>query len=340
MIKLRIVSALLVLLMNFIQSNAQTNLVKNPSFEEFIDFTCNWQLPLHERSKYWYSIQPSSVDLYNSCDSSFGGWGPGGVPINLAGFQLPFTGSSYAGFAGHQTFNWQFEYLQSKLKRKLDANRRYRFSCFLSRAEKSLYACSALGAYFSEDSISMGATYIAGNPYMLNVQPQIKNPIGNHYLSWENWELFEGEFVAEGNEQYITIGFFANSVEELDTTSLNYFPAAFINGVYIAPMNVIYYYIDDVSLIDLDSALSVEEHNLQRRFSMFPNPAKHQVNISANYNLQQVSVFDISGKLLLQRQTEAMQNYTLNTSPLSKGVYFVEVVFGDGMRARERLVVN
>jgi hypothetical protein len=339
MIKLRIVSALLVLLMNFIQSNAQTNLVKNPSFEEH--FNCDYSLLFHQRCVDWHSIQPVTADYFNRCDTFYGYWGPRGVPNNNIGYQEPHGfGDAYAGIVGFQNSAWQFEYIQGRLVNTLKKSHRYYFNCRINRAEKSMIASSALGVYFSEDSISMGISYVHSQPYMLNVQPQIKNPMGNYFLSYEDWELFEGEFVAEGNEKYITIGFFANTIEELDTTTMNVFPMTIINGVLYTPMNMIYYFIDDVSLIDLDSALSVEEFNLQRRFSMFPNPAKHQVNISANYNLQQVSVFDISGKLLLQKQTEAMQNFTLNTSPLSKGVYFVEVVFGDGMRARERLVVE
>jgi hypothetical protein len=337
MIKLRIVSALIVLLMNFIQSNAQTNLVKNPSFEEH--FNCDYSLLFHQRCVDWHSIQPVTADYFNECDSSVGFWGPRGVPLNSFGFQYAKDGQAYTGIAGFYNNSWQFEYIQGRLIDTLKQGHRYYFSSYINRAEKSFLSSSALGVYFSEDSISMGISYVHSQPYMLNVQPQIKNPISNYFLSYEDWELFEGEFMAVGNEQYITIGFFANSIEELDTTSENYFPGGIFNGVLFGPVNMIYYYIDDVSLIDLDSALSVEEFNLQRRFSMFPNPAQHSVQLASTYAIQRICIFDINGKLWLNEDINALLNHEINTSQLNNGVYVVELLFGDGMLSRQRFVV-
>jgi hypothetical protein len=318
---------------------AQLNLIKNSSFEDMIECPMGFALPMHTKLNCWHSIQPITADYFNECDTFNGFWGHTGVPLNNVGFQYAKDGHAYIGIAGFQNNSWQFEYIQGRLVNTLKQGHRYYFSSYINRAEKSFLSSSALGVYFSEDSISMGTSYVHSQPYMLNVQPQIKNPMGNYFLSYEDWELFDGEFIANGTEKFITFGFFANSIEELDTTSENYFPGGFINGVLIGPMNMIYYYIDDVSLIDLDSALSVEEFNLQRRFSMFPNPAQHSVQLASTYAIQRICIFDVNGKLWLHKDVNDVLNHEINTSQLNNGFYVVELLFGDGMLSRQRFVV-
>jgi hypothetical protein len=90
--------------------------------------------------------------------------------------------------------------------------------------------------YFSNNSI----TGSSANCFKLNYTPQVQNPVTNPLTDKNNWMLVQDTMMASGNEQYMTIGNFMD-----DTQS----GVTFVGGG--AGWNSAYYYIDDVSVIDL-----------------------------------------------------------------------------------------
>ena len=60
------------------------------------------------------------------------------------------------------------------------------------------------------------------------------------------------------------------------------------------------------------------------KFSYYPNPAKNQVNVSAEKNISKVELFNFLGQKVLSNTENAMQKQ-INITHLQKGIYLMEV---------------
>jgi hypothetical protein len=298
-----------ILCLNSVQ--AQNNLILNASFEQVIGcpnvnlgaITENYVPSISNPANY-------TPDYFNSC-YFFQGVPYLATPSNVRGYQFAKTGTSYAGLDLWERNAPARDYVQIRLKETLKPNHHYAFECYLSRAEKFRYAVSNLGAYFSVDSISMPTTDI------LSFVPQINNPAGNYFTDTLNWMPFTGTFLAQGGEQYVILGNFNPASAPIDTLYQYYGSASHSNWAY--------YYIDDVSLIDLDSTLSVKENEAMAQVEVFPNPAQESINLSGiavqDHNNVLVSITDITGKLV--KQTKLNSNVPIDVSQLNAGLYFI-----------------
>lgn len=181
-----------------------------------------------------------------------------GVPENLFGSQFANTGDGYAGIYKYNgpVQEELREYLQVELSQQLHAGVRYRVSFYVSLADKFQYAVGTLGAYFTD------ALVVNDNWGVYEVDPQIESPVEVVFEDKENWVLVEDTFSSRfGGERFMLIGNFRTDDESqialVDSNSL---------------YSKSYYYIDDVSVIALDSVPnSIEEYG-GIRFSVYPNP--------------------------------------------------------------------
>ncbi len=217
-----------------INSIGQINLVPNGDFEYFT--TCPTNPGQINRAYPWYDPNNSTSDYYNACAPISSVIN---VPDYLNGmFQFAHSGFGYAGIFGWQAPSTNHrEYIQIKLSDSLFLNSCYivQFYCNLSNAE--YYATNNLGAYLSQSAVTC-PQYL---PYYLT--PQILL-IGNPpIMDTLNWVRVQGVYTALGGEQYITIGNFQNDAN----TSY-----VIING--LSSNFESYYYIDDVSVIQMPNA--------------------------------------------------------------------------------------
>lgn len=72
--------------------------------------------------------------------------------------------------------------------------------------------------------------------------------------------------------------------------------------------------------------------------AVYPNPAKDIVNISGN-KMQQITVTNLIGKIVLQKELGSVNNTTINTANLAQGVYNVNILSASG-RTNVKLVVE
>lgn len=222
-----------------------SNLVFNPSFEDYVD------CPKKIESKGvltvvegWYQPTAGSADYYNRCATR-----ECGVPQNKLGYQMPHSGNGYCGI--YCSKNEYREYLQTELREPLKAGVRYRVSFHVCLSENSTGAVSTIGALFTPDRIadtaksilmrkssrSIGSlvNQVISTPY----SPQV---VSNHILAdTAEWMEIGGEFIAEGGELFLTIGNFFDvahsGIAEYEWLS------QMLTGSY--------YYIDDVSVIQV-----------------------------------------------------------------------------------------
>lgn len=72
--------------------------------------------------------------------------------------------------------------------------------------------------------------------------------------------------------------------------------------------------------------LSIQDASLNEGLSIFPNPSSDMINvISANKNLTDISIVDISGKLLFSVSNLDAERQTIDISTLAQGIYFVQI---------------
>lgn len=80
------------------------------------------------------------------------------------------------------------------------------------------------------------------------------------------------------------------------------------------------------------TVLSIEEIN-QTAISIFPNPAKDQIQVHSEKEVVDYELIDAAGKSILKES-----HNTINLIGLDTGIYFVQVRFKDGMNSRQRFI--
>jgi hypothetical protein len=220
----------------FINVNSQYNLVPNSSFEFFSECP-NMSLNYCSINvvEQWQGTITNSTDYFNSCATTF----ICNVPFISSSIQFQYAENG-VGFAGlwisnGYSVNYR-EYLQVQLNESLISNKFYFIKFYTNNSNGTFYACNNIGVYFSAININPN-----NEDSVIHVNPQIlkyRNPIISDTL---NWVEISGIYQAQGGEEYITIGNFKYD-SETDTLNTG-------NGTYPGA----YYYIDDVSVIPIDS---------------------------------------------------------------------------------------
>ena len=180
-----------------------TNLVNNPSFEEY--YSCPVSTNEMYKCKYWWG---GSCEYYNTCAAPDGV----SVPSNIAGFQYANTGNAYAGACiyGKSTIYPDFrEAIKTKLSDSLIINKRYCTNFYISLANGDIQLgnyiiLDSVGMLFTKDSVQDNALPIISNG--IKVQNNIFN------IDTVNWLKITNTFIANGGEQYLTIGNFDNVI--------------------------------------------------------------------------------------------------------------------------------
>ncbi|HAS44437.1 MAG TPA: hypothetical protein DCS93_28420 [Microscillaceae bacterium] len=237
---------LIVSLLGLAQAHAQaidtTNLVPNPSFEVY------HSLPkeigsIHYRSLPYWTANPKQCtpDYFHAK----GGKGFR-VPKNLCGVMPAKSGQAYAGLlvrAGENKVDkrdiYYREHLMVKLKRPLREKYRYVVSLYVALASYSNYASAQLGIYFQRfpEEIAWDKKYL----------PRITTPEGKFYDQPNQWVLIQDTIVALGGEAYLMIGDF----NDYKTRQLKKITQSTQHHDRFNYQRA-YYYIDEVSVIELD----------------------------------------------------------------------------------------
>lgn len=284
--------------------NAQ-NFVINASFEDTI--LCPFNIDPKLKCAPWYNATNGSVDYWHSslgltnCTGAFG----------IAGYQQAKTGNAYCGLSVYDSGHFfpYREYLEGFLYDTLKEKHTYCVSFYVNLANTSMLAANSIGAYFSIDSI---ADY--NNASLLPYIPQVQNS-GGVITDTLNWVLVSGSFEAQGGERFITIGnFYADS----NTTVV---PVQ--GGIY----NFAYYYIDDVSVVDC--TVGLQEIVKNNMVNVWPNPAHNSIQLTCPFGITEITVFDVSGRIVIIQKKDAVSNtINVNVQNLKAGYYTVAIKTG------------
>jgi len=237
-------AVLLILSIFSISIGFAQNLVPNYSFEEYTELPD--RLGQIEFAKGWYALNPkdNSPDYYHrralppyrSANTN----NDVKVPKNGIGYQEPKSGDAYVGI-----YTWPVnEFISTKLLRPLIIGTKYKVVFFVSRCDLPPWATSQIGCYISPFEISLIDYYPKSNRNKrYNFTPQVESPSDIYIEEADDWWEISGHFTAIGGEQYLTIGCFlppeSNKIKKLKGDK-NY-------------PQIARYYIDDVSVYELDS---------------------------------------------------------------------------------------
>ncbi len=216
-------------------SQSVLNLVNNSSAEQFK--TCSFGGGLISNVNFWYSPTGGTPDYFNSCLTQT----VYQVPTNFFGSQNPRTGNAYMGFGlyGLKLSGVDFkEYLGNGLKNALKSGKSYCVTYYVSLAEYSRYACANIGFLLSQDSILNRPSTLA-----LGLTPNFETT--NIITDSINWVQIQDTYLSNGTERFITIG---NFKSDINTTKTQIKPPPTSGD------NAAYYYIDDISVIEINSA--------------------------------------------------------------------------------------
>src|SRR3989304_8059835 len=185
----------------FSSSFSQTNLVPNPSFEQYD--TCPQAPSKINFAKYWFNASTGTTDYYNACFDTLQPWASlMDVPSNFIGYEYAKTGNAYAGlFASYGWLDYR-EYAETKLVSQLQIGTKYYVLFYVSLPDSANYATDDIGILFASDSTYLNAFY------NISATPQISNTQGLFLTNKIGWTRIEGSFVADSAYKYLIIGNF------------------------------------------------------------------------------------------------------------------------------------
>lgn len=298
-------------------SEAQLNLIPNPSFEDTLN--CD-SFQIYHAGFPWFTPTNCTPDYYYGLNPTCGN----SAFQNPSGFQLPFDGNAYVGLFFTDGGNTR-EYITSHLIDTLIAGVDYYLEFYISRANLFALATDDIGAFISNQlPINTVCSFL---PY----SPQVENPQGNIITDSLNWTKISGVFTAQGGEKYLTIGNFKDSI---NTTIID---ADSGNGEY----NNVYYYIDKVFLIPFDSLQGINSINLKEDLiQVFPSLVNSGATILVNSQMLHDCIFELylSDGRRIKTGVIHPGNNQLPSDWLSYGVYILNLI-DEGRLISKKIVV-
>lgn len=295
------------------------NLVPNGDFE--IYSICPDNISQISYATGWINAESrTSPDYYNACASVSSQLN---VPYTVFGYQKDCCGGY--GYAGIYVFNKDFpndgkEYIQTKLLDTLKAGHKYLTSMRVNNCNNYNYGISSIGMYFTSTAIQGPSTV----GFMNVPNPQVQNT--TFLNDTVNWMLIQDTVIGTGSELYLTIGNF--SYDSLSDTMRVY---------SILGQDYAYYYIDNVSVVDVATLGVNNVENGKTEISVYPNPTNNYLKINCGLGQYVIGMEDVLGNII---KTLALKNKeeTIDVSDLPEGIYFVNLKTSEGVFTKKIII--
>jgi hypothetical protein len=302
---------------------AQENFVPNGDFEQY-SICPTASVPWTVNNWVRATITP---DYFNACVSHANDILD--TPCNSRGCQVPHSGDAYIGlFAFDRNDPDVREFIQVELLEPLVSGIRYLVEFYVSPAENYGYAVSTLGAALTVDPPPV--LTVGGYDGMLDALPQILNDNGP-VTDTAAWTLVQDTMLSRGGgERFISIGNFHSAT---DSDTLHFNPDA-------VDERAAYYYIDDVSVIALDSipnSIAEPATELALTLTVWPNPATSLLHIRSGLPLARLRLLDLSGRAVHAQEAQGT-THTIPLHTLPAGLYLLEAEDTTGRKAVQRVV--
>jgi hypothetical protein len=81
---------------------------------------------------------------------------------------------------------------------------------------------------------------------------------------------------------------------------------------------------------------NLNENNFENTLSIFPNPASHFIHIQSAEDIEEVSIYSITGVCIKTYKP----NVIMTIDDIPKGIYLIHITGNDGQKATRKLIVN
>lgn len=207
--------------------------------------------------------------------------------------------------------------------------------------------------YVENETYSLGVYYCKGNP--------IGGKISQDEMSSLNKDKEDsladdsGEYLTELNEKELVLVKPTDSVsdydpvKELPQTHSRYLQSddSSLTGSISSPSGVNKLSdVDDVKLTDISSSESLyisSDKSLEKSISVYPNPCDDRVSVSLSENTSnemKVSLYDLTGRLISEVETDDGGVVSFHTSELSDGIYFIKIDDDENQEVRKVVVCH
>ena len=296
------------------------NYIQNHSFE---DSTAANQSSF-ATFPFWSFPTSFGMDVYHP-----NGQSGSQVPSNNNGTQQAKEGTNYSVIYGYDTTVTDYRgYFQNELKDSLLKDSTYCFQMYVSLTESSLIALkNSFGVYLTKSKLSFTNKF-----NRINQIPQIILDDTIFLDDKSNWVKLSGSFIANGGENYATIGVFkaSNLLDTLQVGNLAQYPIPNEHAIY---------YFDDVFLGDCDSLPRdtgfvglVERQMDDYNIFVYPNPVMQSFTLAIveevmpNYQL-----YNAMGQQFPLKAEKVNNGFRFDAQHLPKGIYVLRLV---GEKAR------
>jgi gliding motility-associated-like protein len=294
---------------NVVWRNVTSDYINNPDFEDHLSCPQGLSSPSFkwiESCIGWTTPTMGTSDYYNICNNNISGIV--GIPQNYAGFQNPYSGVAYCGFLGYSVWqNVWCEYIQTELKQPLIKDKEYFFSLRIIMADSMAFANSNLGVLFS--SLNYKNEFSTAP---IDEIPQINS--SSFITNFINWQSLSGHFIAKGDEKFLTIGWFDDSLST-DFLQLNFDTLA---------LRETYYLVDSINLWEFESNNQIENFNIN---TITPNSDGINETLDFSvYNLTKLNftLFNRWGQMVFDSNDNELKwsGFDNKGKPLTDGVYY------------------
>lgn len=291
-------------------SFGQQNLILNGDFEEY--WECPNETAQIARCKFVYNPLPngpigfsSTSDYFNSCSNTFSA--NTNVPNAVFGYQEPRSGNGYCGFSFEDYGNnlYYSEYIQIELSEPLKPFFTYKIKGYFNLANNWSYTSTDIHFKLVPDLVIY-------NDFLSEfMSPDYKN-ITTIVSDTIEWTEISFDFIAKGGEKYLIIGDFNNG---LNTNFI------YLYNELITTKSV-YFYVDDVSIIQINEADPIV-------FSNVFTPNSDGVNdffeiISGKEQIESFVIINRWGEKVFQSDSlNTWNGKDIKGLELSEGVYFI-----------------
>lgn len=225
---------LILSLLLFVRPALSQNLIPNPDFEnEIADPEKNGRKVKYFTCTDWESPNPGTPDFFTTKRS----WNAQNNVVK----PKPFSGKCYVGLVffpdSSNPDGGVCEYLQCKLKEKLKSNTHYCFTLHLRPDELRGYSLNEINYALTAEKIRDKKDFMRLDSYeTMGAKKQVFEP--------KAWNKISGCYLAQGGEEYLTIGIFNQRCRRISLSS----PAK--------PFRGFYFFFDNISLVEVKDTAS------------------------------------------------------------------------------------
>jgi hypothetical protein len=147
-----------------------------------------------------------------------------------------------------------------------------------------------------------------------------------------NWVAVSGTFIANGGEQYLTLGNFRDESHTMKQ---------YLGGSGSLNLEA-YYYIDDV-YVGTTPATSIQEEKKEQDIKLYPNPNNGEMTLDCNLQDTEngsLVIYSLTGKIIkLVQLSSGTKSLRINAQELQAGMYLYEVHINGKESKKNKLTI-